>query len=475
MTDLQFPPGFQWGSATASYQVEGAVDEDGRGPSIWDAFCATPGAVHDGDTGREACDHYHRYPADIALMADLGLTTYRFSIAWPRIQPTGQGPAHPAGIDHYRRVAEELLQAGIQPVATLYHWDLPQALQDLGGWPNRDTAQRFAEYAALVYDGLGDLVPSWITLNEPWVASHLGYGNGGHAPGISDGAQCLAATHHLLLGHGLAAAALRSRRHPDTQIGITVNLTVAVAASDDPADQAAARRVDGDSNRLFLDPLLRGSYPDDMIEWFDGKAGGNSFAFVRDGDLEQIAAPLDFLGVNYYTRHHVKGRAQLDGPADVPAGSGPRVTLPALDIESVLPDGVPRTAMGWPVEPDGLRQLLVRLHDDYPSLPPIFITENGAAYDDAPAPDGTVDDPERITYLDGHLRAVHQAIEVGVEVRGYFVWSLMDNFEWSEGYAKRFGIIYVDYPTQTRTPKSSAQWYAGVARANGLTGTDAPG
>jgi len=455
-----FPAGFVWGSATASYQVEGAVDEDGRGPSIWDTFSATPGAVHGDDTGVQACDHYHRYPQDIALMADLGLAAYRFSVAWPRIQPTGRGPANPAGIDHYRRVAEELLSRGIEPVVTLYHWDLPQALQDAGGWPERDTAHRFADYAGLVHDALGDVVHRWITLNEPWVASHLGYGGGGHAPGLADGHQCLAATHHLLLGHGLAADVLRSGRHAAPQVGITLSLNVAAPLTDEEADVAAARRVDGDSNRYYLDAVLRGSYPEDMVEWF----GRDSYDFVRDGDLARMAVPLDFLGVNYYMRLHVRAAAR----------GTDRALLPSLDIESVVPDDLPHTAMGWPVEPDGLRQLLVRLRDDYPMLPPVHITENGAAYDDVVAADGTVQDTERIAYLDGHLRALHQAIEQGVDVRGYFVWSLLDNFEWAEGYAKRFGVIYVDYETQQRIPKASARWYADLARTNRLSAAHPP-
>jgi len=447
-----FPAGFLWGSATASYQVEGAVAEDGRGPSIWDTFCAQSGAVVGGDTGQVACDHYHRYPEDIALMAGLGLGAYRFSLAWPRIQPSGTGAVNAAGIDHYRRVAEALLAAGIEPVATLYHWDLPQPLQDAGGWPNRETAHRFADYASAVHGALGDVITRWITLNEPWVASHLGYGLGTHAPGISDPAQCLAAAHSMLLAHGLAAAALRSGRHAQTQVGIALSLTVAVPASDDAADVAAARRLDGDSNRLFLDPLLRGRYPDDIDEW-----AGADPSRLSDADLEQVGAPLDFLGVNYYFRSHVR---------DATAGAGSGL----LDVraETVLPAGVPRTAMGWPIEPDGLRELLVRLRDDYPSLPPLFITENGAAFDDVVGADGSVDDPERIAYLDGHLRAVHEAIEGGVDVAGYFVWSLLDNFEWAEGFGKRFGIVYVDYATQRRIPKASATWYASLAQSNAL-------
>ena len=304
-----------------------------------------------------------------------------------------------------------------------------------------------------MHDALGDVVHRWSTLKEPWVASHLGYGSGGHAPGIADGAASLAASHHLLLGHGLATEVLRAGRHRDTQVGITLNLTVAVPGGDDPADAAAAWRTDGDSNRYFLDPVLLGRYPPDLVEWF----GPDAYGFVRDGDLAHMAVPLDFLGVNYYMRAHVRAAGPNAG----------RSLLPSLGVASVVPAGLPTTAMGWPVEPDGLRQLLVRLRKDYPSLPPVYITENGAAIDDVAA-DGTVDDPDRIAYLDGHLRAVHQAISEGVDVCGYCVWSLLDNFEWAEGYDKRFGIVYVDYDTQERIPKSSARWYAGVAGANGL-------
>jgi beta-glucosidase len=460
--DPTFPQGFLWGSATAAYQVEGAVDADGRGPSIWDTFSATPGKVRGGDTGAVACDQYRRYPQDIALMADLGLRAYRFSIAWARIQPEGSGPANPKGLDHYRRLVEQLRERGIEPMVTLYHWDLPQALQDAGGWPARATAERFADYASLVGEALGDLVDYWTTLNEPWVSSHLGYGSGVHAPGVRDAAQCLAATHHLLLGHGLAAQALRAASHADLQVGITLNLTVATPASDAEEDAAAAHRLDGDINRLFLDPVLRGRYPGDMVDWFGGEA---AFPFLFDGDLATIAGPLDFLGVNYYFRSHVRASA-----AGEPAG--PRATVPSIAAVTEPPPELPRTAMGWPVEPDGLRELLVRLHDDYPGLPPVYITENGAAYDDRPAADGTVDDLDRVAYLDGHVRALAEAVAAGVDVRGYFVWSLLDNFEWAEGYAKRFGIVFVDYATQRRIPKASARWYARVVRDNHLPPPD---
>jgi beta-glucosidase len=442
-----FPEHFVWGAATAAYQVEGAVDVDGRGPSIWDTFTRVPGAIAGGDTGDIACDQYHRYPEDIALLSDIGLAAYRFSVAWPRIQPDGTGAANQKGLDHYRRVVDELLARDLVPYVTLYHWDLPQALQDRGGWPERDTAQRFAEYAALVHDALGDVVKHWITLNEPKVASHAGYGSGMHAPGIQDLEQRNRAVHHLLLAHGLGLQALRAGRHAGgQQVGITLDLSPVVPAGESVEDAAAARRVDGDSHRLFLEPVLRGRYPDDIAELFGGAPTAD---LVVDGDLALAGAPIDFLGVNYYRRMLVKA-----------ADTG------HLRAEVVLPEGVPVTAVGWPVQPDGLREVLVGLRDTYAGLPPVFITENGAAYDDEVSPDGTVDDPERVDYLHRHLHSLHDAIAAGVDVRGYFVWTLLDNFEWAEGYAKRFGIVHVDYRDQRRTPKSSARWLGEVARSN---------
>jgi beta-glucosidase len=445
----RFPDGFVWGAATASYQVEGAIDADGRGRSIWDAFCEVPGAIANGDTGASACDHYHRYPEDIALMAELGLAAYRFSVAWPRIQPEGRGAANPKGLDHYRRVVDHLLERGITPYVTLYHWDLPQALQDEGGWPARDTAYRFADYAGIVHDALGDVVRHWITLNEPKVSSHAGYGSGIHAPGIRDLDQRNRAAHHLLLAHGLGLRALREGGGATgQQVGITLDLSPVVPASGSAQDLAASRRVDGDSHRLFLDPVLRGSYPPDVVAQLGGE---RAVDFVQPGDLELIGAPLDFLGVNYYRRMHVQA---------APTGH--------LRAEVVLPPGVPVTAVDWPVQPDGLRDLLIGLRAAYPELPPVYITENGAAYHDEISPDGTVQDPLRVDYLHRHLLALHQAASAGVDVRGYFVWTLMDNFEWAEGYAKRFGIVYVDYASQRRVPKTSAHWLGQVARTNEL-------
>ena len=443
----RFPDAFVWGAATAAYQVEGAVDVDGRGPSIWDTFTKLPGAIAGGDTGDVACDHYHRFPEDIALLSGTGLAAYRFSVAWPRVQPDGAGAANQKGLDHYRRVVDELLARGVVPYVTLYHWDLPQALQDRGGWPHRDTAHRFADYAAVVHDALGDLVKHWITLNEPKVSSHAGYGSGVHAPGISDLDQRNRAAHHLLLAHGLGLQALRDGRHAaGQQVGITLDVSPVVPAGDPAEDRAAARRVDGDSHRLFLDPVLRGELPADVVEQLGGEP---AFGHVLDGDLEVIAGPADFLGINYYRRMHVMAS---------PTGH--------LRAEVVLPEGVPVTSNGWPVQPDGLRVVLVELKDAYPGLPPVFVTENGAAYDDDVEPDGTVHDPLRVDYLHRHLLALHEAIAAGVDVRGYFVWTLLDNFEWAEGYARRFGIVHVDHTTQRRVAKSSAAWLEEVARSN---------
>ena len=449
------PDGFLWGAATASYQIEGAVDADGRGPSIWDTFSARPGTTRHGDTGAIACDGYRRWREDLKLVTDLGLSAYRFSLAWPRIVPAGRGPVNQAGLDHYRALVDALLEAGVTPAVTLYHWDLPQPLQDEGGWEAGGTVDAFAEYVGHVAAALGDRVPMWITLNEPWVSSFLGYGAGIHAPGVRGDRSALLAAHHLLCAHGRAVQVLRGT---GGRVGVTLNLTPVRPVTDDPRDVAAATRVDGNSNRWFLDPLFTGRYPRDMLDWYGEHATG----IVADGDLDAVAAPLDFLGVNYYRRSHVAA-------GTVPGQ--PRTVRPLLDAHVEDPPDVPRTAMGWPVEPDGLRELLVRLHRDYPGLPPVYITENGAAYDDYVDPEGGVDDEERVAYLSGHLFAVHEAIGAGVDVRGYFCWSLLDNFEWAEGYAKRFGLYFVDYRTQERIPKASARWYAGVVRRNGLAAT----
>ncbi len=460
---MNFPEGFLWGTATASYQVEGAAKEDGRGPSIWDTFSHTPGKVYRGDTGDIACDHYHRLDEDLDLIAELGLQAYRFSVAWPRIQPEGTGSANQKGLDYYRRLVDGLRERGIEPMLTLYHWDLPQALEDRGGWTSRETSSRFGDYAGIVHEALSDSVNYWITLNEPWVSAWMGYGMGVHAPGRRGAEGALAATHHLLLGHGLALERMRSSGGDD-RLGITLNLAPVRPASDDPADAEAARRVDGNANRLYLDPLFRGSYPEDMLEHY---RGNSDFAFVRDGDLEKISAPTDFLGVNYYMRHTV-----VDSRKESDLSTAMRFY--SLDAATVLPGGVETTAMGWPVEPDGLTELLLRLHREY-AQPSIYITENGRAVHDYVDPEGGVEDEERVAFLDAHFRAAHKAMEQGVDLRGYMVWSLFDNFEWAQGYSKRFGIVYVDYPTQRRIPKSSARWYRQVIRENGLPDADAVG
>jgi beta-glucosidase len=455
-----FPDGFLWGAATASYQIEGAATEDGRGPSIWDTFSHTPGKVLAGDTGDVACDHYHRVDEDVQLMADLGLGGYRFSIAWPRVLPAGGGELNPAGVDFYSRLVDRLLDRGITPFATLYHWDLPQPLEDAGGWPVRDTADRFVDYALAIHERLRDRVAHWTTFNEPWCTAMLGYASGAHAPGRTEGVAGLAAAHHLMLAHGRAVAAMRAV-DPTLSYGITLNLYAIDPATDADADRDAARRVDLLQNRQFLDPLLAGRYPADL----EGDLAAAGLALPddlrRDGDLEAIAVPLDFVGVNYYTRH--VARAGGDRPRD----AGPTWAVGSGDVDLVLRDGYPRTAMGWEVDPDGLHEVLTRVARDY-GAPAVYVTENGAAYDDVVAPDGEVADPARVDFLDGHFRAARRAIDDGVDLRGYFVWSLLDNFEWAYGYSKRFGIVHVDYDTLVRTPKASARWYAQVTRRNGL-------
>jgi beta-glucosidase len=453
---MNFPENFLWGTATAAYQVEGAVEEDGRGRSIWDTFSHTPGNVLHGDTGDIACDQYHRLEEDLDLMSELGIGAYRFSMAWPRIQPDGSGPANERGLDYYRRLVDGLRQRSIEPMLTLYHWDLPQTLQDAGGWTSRETSERFAEYAGIVYGALSDSVEFWITLNEPWVSAWLGYGIGLHAPGVRDTASALSATHHLLLGHGLALEGMRAAGG-DNRLGVTLNLSPVRAATDDPADAEAATRVDGNANRLYLDPFFRGSYPQDVMELH---AADTDFSFVQDGDLQKISAPVDFLGINYYMRHTV---ADLQGAPERPAA----IRFDHLNAATVMPEGVETTAMGWPVEPDGLTEILVRLHEEYTRVP-LYVTENGRAVHDYVDPEGEVDDEERVSYLDAHFRAAHDAIDAGVDLRGYMVWSFLDNFEWAEGYSKRFGIVFVDYGTQRRVPKSSARWYSGVIQRNGL-------
>ena len=455
---MTFPVGFSWGTATASFQIEGATQADGRTDSIWDTFCRVPGAITDGHTGEPACDHYRRMPDDVALMADLGLDTYRFSVAWPRVRPDG-GAVNPAGLDFYSRLVDELLAHDIRPWVTLYHWDLPQTLEDAGGWTNRDTAYRFAEYTSSVYEALGDRVPTWTTLNEPWCSAFLGYAAGVHAPGRTEPRAAVAAVHHLLLAHGLGIEALRAGGAE--QVGITLNFNPVTAAHpDDPADADLVRRLDGLHNRVFLDPIVRGEYPADVAA---DLAPYGLDDHIRDGDLDVIGAPIDVLGVNYYSTSHVEARPPTPGQEELEA-------LPwTVGIEAArnVSRGLPRTAMGWEIEADGLRRLLVRLHTEYPGTP-LVITENGSAWDDTVGADGEVDDPERVEYLRDHLAAAHAAIVEGVDLRGYLAWSLLDNFEWAFGYGKRFGIVRVDYDTQVRTPKSSAKFYADIARRNAL-------
>lgn len=456
MTALDFPAGFRWGTATAAYQIEGAADEDGRTPSIWDTFSRTPGKVRNGDTGDIAADHYHRMREDVALLKDLGVSDYRFSVAWPRVQPTGRGPAVQKGLDFYRRLVDELRSADIRPVATLYHWDLPQELEDVGGWPHRETAERFAEYASLVAGALGDGVSTWTTLNEPWCAAFLGYAAGVHAPGRTDPVASLRAAHHLNLAHGRAVQALRAVLPPSAEVSLTLNLHAVRALSESAADVDAARRVDALGNRIFLDPVFHGRLPADLVA---DTAPLTDWSFVRDGDLEVTSARVDSLGINYYSPT-VVGAGTTESPSPWP-GAEQHVRF--------VPAPGPRTAMDWPVDADGLYELLVRLRDELPGVP-LLVTENGAAYDDYADPSGDVHDPERVAYLHAHLAAVHRALADGADVRGYFLWSLMDNFEWAYGYGKRFGIVHVDFASQRRTPKDSARWYADVIARGGLRG-----
>jgi beta-glucosidase len=453
-----FPPGFRWGVATAAYQIEGAATEDGRGPSIWDTFAAVPGHIADGSDGLVACDHYHRWREDVDLLDWLGVGAYRFSLSWPRILPGGGSRVETRGLDFYDRLVDGLLARGIDPVATLYHWDLPQPLEDAGGWTERDTAWRFTDLALAAYERLGDRVTSWITLNEPWCSAFLGYASGAHAPGRQDPAAALRAAHHLLLGHGLAVAAMRDAG-ASAELGITLNLYPVHAASEHCDDIDAARRLDGMQNRIFLDPVLRGSYPADVVD--DLTARGLNFDHVRPGDLDVIRAPIDVLGVNYYSSFCV--RVATRQPPNQHRLGVPWVGCDDIDFVSRQ---LPRTHMDWEVDPDGLRQTLVRLQREY-DCPPIIITENGAAYRDLPAITGEVDDPERIEFVESHLRAALAAIGEGAPLRGYFLWSLLDNLEWAWGYSRRFGVVHVDFATQQRTPKSSAYRYREIVAANG--------
>jgi beta-glucosidase len=452
------PADFRWGVATSAYQIEGAAAEDGRTPSIWDTFCRVPGAVIRGEHGDVACDHYHRVAEDVELIAGLGVDTYRFSLAWPRIQPGGGGPANAKGLDFYKRLIDELRGKNITPWITLYHWDLPQELEDAGGWPARDTAYRFADYAALTYEALGDRVEHWTTLNEPWCSAMLGYDSGVHAPGRTHFPDAIRAVHHLLLGHGLASRRIREAAGDNPlELGITLNLGTATPETDSEADREACRRADGLGRRIYLDPLVHGRYPEDVVA--DLARRGAELP-VRDGDLETIAAPLDVLGVNFYSGTLFSGTTE-DGAAEDADG---------LPVTRGVRRDLPRTAMDWEITPGSLTELLLRLERDYGV--PTVITENGAAFDDAVAADGSVPDADRTAYVADHIAAVAAARERGADVRGYFAWSLMDNFEWAYGYDKRFGIVRVDYDTQARTLKDSAKWYRDTIRLT--RGTSAP-
>ncbi|MCY0879609.1 MAG: GH1 family beta-glucosidase [Firmicutes bacterium] len=446
MKTLQFPPDFLFGVATAAYQIEGAVAEDGRVPSHWDTFSHTPGKTWQGDTGDVACDHYHRYADDVKMMAELGVKSYRFSVAWPRIIPE-PGQVNQKGLDFYRRLLDELDRHQITPAATIYHWDLPQWLADRGGWVNRDAVHYFADYADALFRHLGQRVPRWITHNEPWCTAFLGYGLGEHAPGHRDWREAVRASHHVLLSHGLAVRAFRAANLPG-EIGITLNLNVVDAATPTPRDQEAARRADGFSNRWFLDPLFRGQYPEDMVRLFAPWVAMDTV--VEPDDLSLISSPMDFLGVNYYSRSVV-----YDKPEER-----------LLQVGHVEPPKDQITEMGWEIHPESLYRLLTRLQREYTALP-LYITENGAAFPDQVSEDGAVHDPDRVRFLEQHFAAAHRFISEGGQLKGYYVWSLMDNFEWAFGYSKRFGIIYVDYPTQRRIWKDSARWYQALIRSQG--------
>jgi len=434
-----YPEDFVWGAATAAFQIEGAADRDGRGESIWDRFCRVPGAVAGGDTGDIACDHYRLWESDLDLLSDMNVRSYRFSVAWPRIFPRGKGAVNPQGLDFYGRLIDGLLERGIRPAVTLYHWDLPQALQDEGGWTNRDTCGRFADYADTLFRAFSDRVPSWITINEPWVAAFVGHWHGTHAPGIRDYPAALSAAHHLLLAHGRAVEAFRSAAVPG-EVGITCDMASFYPHSDSPEDRAAALRERQFRVDWYTRPVLKGSYPAELLDWYGER---DLRPPVREGDMALIGQPVDFLGINYYTSQDlVRGK---DWPLET----------------RVVPTGRSVTEMDWEIRPEGLTDLLLFLKEEYPGTS-LYVTENGAAYSDGPDEKGRVADARRTDYLRAHFLAAGRAIAQGAPLKGYYVWSLMDNFEWAFGYSRRFGLIHVDYPSQKRTPKDSALWCARV-------------
>lgn len=446
MAKLVFPKDFLWGAATASYQIEGGWKEAGKGESIWDRFSHIPGKISDGSNGDTACDHYHLYPEDIKLMKDLGIQTYRLSISWPRIFPEGKGSPNPKGIDFYKKLINLLVQNNIKPAVTLFHWDLPQKLQDIGGWANRDVASFFEKYARYVFQELGELVPIWITLNEPSVYSFTGHHEGIHAPGLTDFSTALQVTHNLLLGHGKAVKAYREMGLKG-EIGLSFNMNPNYSASNQESDQTAALRYDGYWNRWFSEPIFKGEYPQDMVEWYSNKV---VLPEITEKDLEVISTPVDFLGLNNYFGIEVK-HDDTKWPLN-------------LSESYIGPD---RTEMGWGINPDCFYDLLKRLGRDYPGIK-IYITESGCAFNDLINRDGEVLDDNRVDYLFKHIHSVYRAIQDGVPIAGYYVWSLLDNFEWAEGYTKRFGLVYVDYPTQRRIIKKSGYWYRDVIRNHGF-------
>jgi beta-glucosidase len=450
-----FPDGFLWGAATASYQIEGGVREGGRGPSIWDDFSHRPGAIANGDTGDVACDHYHRVESDVKMIAELGLQAYRFSISWSRVLPEGRGKVNDDGLAFYSKLVDLLLAHDIVPNVTLFHWDLPSALGAIGGFRNRDTASWFADYAALMVRELGDRVSMWATFNEPWCHAYLGHGSGVHAPGIRDPKAAVTVAHHEQLGHGLGVQAMRAERN-GLRLGTVINPTNIVREGSPPADDDQMRRIDAIHNRWWFDSILAGTYPADILDDFGPLAEA-----IRPGDASEIAQPIDWIGINYYHDNLVRGlRPDEDSTSRMP-------TYPTVTGTTESERRPVHTDMGWPITPDGFTNILVRLHRDYPNLPPLYITENGCAYDD-PVVEGRIADRRRIDYLDLHLRALKDAIDEGVDIRGYFLWTLMDNFEWARGYDMRFGLVHVDFDALERTPRESARWYRDVIRANAL-------